>query len=515
MKIRSVCILGGGSAGFSAAAVLARYRQLSEEKLDIKLIHSEKIGSIGVGESTVRNVNQFLEYIGLEDKDWMKKCNATYKTAIKFTDFNKGSYFYYPFGTVAPHLNNFNALKAWSIQKEFYPEVCTPENIATYFVPHAMVAEKNKLTDDGKGSTSLGGYDLKANTAYHFNANKLGKTLKEYAENLGVEVVDDTFIEAKLNEDGSIKSLVCEEGTYEADLFVDCSGFESLLLGQTLNEEFISFSDTLINNKALVAKIPYTDKENQLKNYTDCVALKNGWCWEIPLWDGLSVGYVHTNKFATEEEIEKEFFDRYGEVEYRTVEYKTGRHQRGWVKNVVAIGLSYGFIEPLESTGLASTFINCMGLLEGISKRNSKYTEIDRELFNKTVGNYGIDTWRSMIEMHYFLSKRDDSDYWNYVTQDIDYKNDIDSEYSFERFVVRCGSKVGPSNGYDPIFIVGGMEYPLYTPGMFVADEIKDPNNYVPEEVSLKDYQKVVYHLESHVSSLPSTFEFTKDTIYS
>ena len=504
MKINTLCILGGGTSGFMTTSVLAKYREQSGLDFDIKLIQSGDIGSIGVGESTLFNVNELFAYLGLKDSDWMRSCNATYKTAIRFEDFYKqGRYFYYPFGPSRPDAN----IEQWFTVKEFYPNKYTPEKAALYFNSQSIMNEENKLCDVNNF--------LRDYSAYHFDSRLLGKYLREYSEKKGVEVVDDTFIEAKLNEDGSIKSLVCEEGTYEADLFVDCSGFESLLLGQTLNEEFISFSDTLINNKALVAKIPYTDKENQLKNYTDCVALKNGWCWEIPLWDGLSVGYVHTNKFATEEEIEKEFFDRYGEVEYKTVEYKTGRHQRGWVKNVVAIGLSYGFIEPLESTGLASTFINCMGLVEGISKRNLKYTEIDRELFNKTVGNYGIDTWRSMIEMHYFLSKRDDSDYWNHVTQDIDYKNDIDSEYSFERFVVRCGSKVGPPNGYDPMFIVGGMEYPLYTPGIFVADEIKDPSNYVPEELSLKDYQKVVYHLESHVSSLPSTFEFTKDTIYS
>ena len=99
-----------------------------------------------------------------------------------------------------------------------------------------------------------------------------------------------------------------------------------------MGEDYISFENTLINNKAIVAKIPYTDKEDQLKNYTNCVALDNGWCWEIPLWNHLSVGYVHSNKFATSDEIEKELFNRYGEVEYKTVNYRTGRHKKGWVK---------------------------------------------------------------------------------------------------------------------------------------------------------------------------------------
>ena len=150
-------------------------------------------------------------------------------------------------------------------------------------------------------------------------------------------------------------------------MFIDCSGFRSLLLGEIMKEDYIPFSDTLINNKALVGKIPYSNKEEELKCYTNCVALQNGWCWEIPLWDGISVGYVHTNKFATEEEIEKEFFDRYGELDYKTVKFKTGRYKRGWVKNVVGVGLSYGFIEPLESTSIATTLENTFRLLECLS----------------------------------------------------------------------------------------------------------------------------------------------------
>ena len=214
------------------------------------------------------------------------------------------------------------------------------------------------------------------NTSYHFDSNKLGNILKEYSKKRGVEIINDRFIKAELNGNGSIKSLVCEDSTYDADLFVDCSGFRSLLLGQTMKEEFISFSDTLINDKAIVAKIPYKDKDKQLKNYTDSVALKNGWCWNIPLWNHMSVGYVHSSKFATPEQIESELFEHVGEVDYEIINYKSGRYKRGWVKNVVSVGLSYGFLEPLEGTGLASMFINSFRLLEAISKRDMNYTQL-------------------------------------------------------------------------------------------------------------------------------------------
>ena len=142
-----------------------------------------------------------------------------------------------------------------------------------------------------------------------------------------------------------------------------------------------SYSDTLINDKAITAKIPYTDKNRQLTNYTNNVTMKNGWCWEIPLWDGLSVGYVHSSKFGTEEEIRDEFVERYGVEPDRSVNFNTGRYEKGWVKNVASVGLSFGFIEPLEATGLASIVTNIFRLLEVLST-NLSPNSFDRQTLN-------------------------------------------------------------------------------------------------------------------------------------
>ena len=352
MKVKSICILGGGTSGFAMSAALARYRELSGIDFDIQVVYSKSIGSIGVGESTILEINKLLDYLGLEDKDWMKECNATYKTSIRFEDFyKKGRYFHYPFGKIKKERNNPSVLNEWFIKKDTFPDIYTPERAATFFIPHTILAEKNKLFNNSD-------YDLKKNTAYHFDSHLLGKFLEKYSKKRGVKVVEDNFYGISPNEDGSIKSLVCDRDIYSADLFIDCSGFRSLLLGTMMGEKYISYSDTLINNKVLRAEIPYKNKEKELKNYTNCVALKNGWCWEIPLWDKMSVGYVHTNRFADEKEIEQEFFEHVGEVDYDTIEFKTGRYERGWVKNVVAVGLSYGFVEPLESTGIETTLIN-------------------------------------------------------------------------------------------------------------------------------------------------------------
>ena len=411
MKINTLCILGGGTSGFIAASVFAKYREQLGLKFDIKLIQSTDIGPIGVGESTIFNINDLFFYLGLKDSDWMRDCNATYKTSIRFENFYKqGRYFYYPFGPK----NSDVTPNQWFTLKEFYPKVFTPEVAALYFNSQSMMNEENKLCDKNNF--------LRDYSAYHFDSHLLGKYLKGYSEKKGVDVIEDTFLEANLNDDGFIESIICENNTYSADLFIDCTGFKSLLLGKVMKEEYISFGDTLINNKAVTAKIPYTDKDKQLKNYTNCVALKNGWCWEIPLWEHMSVGYVHTNKFATEDEVKQELFDRYGEIDYTTVNYKTGRYNRGWVKNVMGIGLSYGFIEPLESTGIATTLDSMFRALEILSKRDMYYTQFDRDLYNHALENK-IDTYKNFLEMHYFLSSREDSQYWKFVTESIDYNS--------------------------------------------------------------------------------------------
>ena len=500
MKIDTVCILGGGTSGFMTSSMLAKYREESGLDFDIKLVHSETIGSIGVGESTLFNINYLFRYLELTDKDWMKPCNATYKTSVRFEDFYKhGTYFHYPFGSTREDAD----IQLWFTLKEVYPETFTPEKAALYFNPNSIFCEKNKLSDnvvsDGSG--------------YHFDSYLLGEYLRKYSEKRGVEIVNDTFKSATLREDGYIKSLICENGTYEADLFIDCSGFRSLLLDGVMGEEYISFGDTLINNKALVTKVPYTDKEKQLKNYTNSVALKNGWCWETPLWDSLAYGYVHTNKFATEEEIEQEFFEHVGEVEYRTLHFKTGRYKRGWVKNVAAVGLSYGFLEPLEATGIATTLENIFRLLECISKRDMFYTQVDRDAFNHHIASE-TDGFRGFVESHYYLSSREDTEYWRHLTEDVDYGYDT-MGFGYQEFLNRIIVRRDLTfNGSYPItgllFVIAGMNYSCFSKAFTLSD--CNPDDYFANAVIFNDHIKELeVSTEDHLSS----YQYLKKKIYS
>ena len=502
MKINTLCILGGGTSGFITASVLAKYREQLGLKFDITLVQSIDIGSIGVGESTIFNINELFLYLGLKDSDWMRDCNATYKTSIRFENFYKqGRYFYYPFGPCRTDINP----NQWFNLKEVYPEVFTPEVAALYFNPLSIMNEENKLCDEDDY--------LKNYSAYHFDSFLLGKYLKGYSEKKGVEVIEDTFLEANLNDDGYIESIICENNTYSADLFIDCSGFKSLLLGGVMEEEYISFGDTLINNKALTTKIPYTDKDKQLKNHTNCVALNNGWCWEIPLWEHMSIGYVHTNKFATEDEVKQELFDRYGEIDYTTVNYKTGRYNRGWVKNVMGIGLSYGFIEPLESTGIATTLDSIFRALEILSRRDMYYTQVDRDLYNYALGKK-IDGYRNFIEMHYFFSSREDSQYWKFVTESIDY-NSKEYKVLLDALIIdRNLSHINYDYNRNPfftgrLFIAAGMNYSCYSKPFTLIEQSE--NDLDP---LLSMFKKQIKELNEFTKPFLSSYKYLKKNIY-
>lgn len=510
MQVKNICILGGGTAGFGISSMLARYRELSGLDFGIKVVHSEEIGRIGVGESTLININDFFGYLGLRDSDWMSKCNATYKTALKFTDFyKKETEFYYPFGRIDPKVD----VSKWFVSKDLYPGLFTQDKASLYFIPSSILSLRNKLTDQLTGK----GFDFDSSTAYHFDAHLVGNFLKEYSEKRGVEVIDDKFYGTEQDKYGNIESIVCDNGSYHADLFIDCSGFKSLLLGKAMMEKYVPFSDTLINNKVLRAKIPYSNKEEQLKNYTNSVALDNGWCWHIPLWNHISVGYVHTNQFATEEEIEQEFFEHVGEVEYETLTFRTGRYDRAWVKNVVALGLSYGFIEPLESNGISSTIKNFFSLTEQLFKRDLHVTQVDRDIFNNKVGNENIDPLRTFVELHYILSLRNDTDYWRYTTEVINWFGSNTSGFSYETFLkdVSIDRSYPTENHLYPthLFTAAGNDY-SFVPKDAIINPVARKDLIDQFNIQPLEFQGQLDELEDFVKSFPSTYKFLAENIY-
>ena len=406
----TIVVVGGGSAGGMTAYTL---KKIFPHKT-ITIIESKAIPTTGVGESTLGQINQWLALLGIEDKDFMKECDASYKLGIRFEDFyQKGDRgFYYPFGFPAIKENR-SLLNDWYFKKFLYPETSN-KDYADCLYPAMALINQNKITDDLK----FPNWSLKNDVAYHFDAIKFGNWLKKEFKKLGGKIEIGSIV--KINQDTKgITSLDLDtDKSISADLYIDCSGFKSLLLGQTLKEPFESYSNILPNNSAWATHLPYQSKEKELKPYTNCTAIENGWVWNIPLWSKMGTGYVYSDKYISDDDALKQFKKYLGQedLEFKKLKMRTGIHKNIWVKNVCAIGLSAGFIEPLESNGLLSVHEFLEKLLRVLQR--PVISTFIKQQFNFSCRNL-FNSFAEFVALHYALSVRTDTPYW----QDIQKKN--------------------------------------------------------------------------------------------
>lgn len=422
INLNKVVVVGGGSAGWMAAATLIK----AFPDKEIICIESPNFPTVGVGESTVGGIRNWMNFLEIDEKDFLKYTEGSYKMSIKFTDFyEKGAgSFYYPFGR--PQIDGtFMGVRDWYFKKRLYPETPVSDYAYTYY-PAVAMCEKNKFSDNQSGR--LTGWVKDIDVAYHFDATKFGQWLKNnYCLPRGVKLLQ-TNVEDVISDENGVKELILSNGDrISADLFVDCTGFKSLLLENALNEEWLDYSKILPNNRAWATRIPYTDKEKELEPYTNCTAIENGWVWNIPSWERIGTGYVYSDKYVSPEQALQEFknylksdymtvSDKNRDVdsfEYKDVKFRVGIHKRTFVKNVVAIGLAAGFIEPLESNGLYTTHEFLFNLIRSLYRGKVSQTDID--MYNATTKNM-FDTFASFVSMHYALSHRQDTKYWQDIS---------------------------------------------------------------------------------------------------
>jgi hypothetical protein len=303
MSIDNVVIVGGGSAGWMSAATFVT----AFPEKNIFVIESQDLPIIGVGESTLGAIRRWTEFIGLDEKDFFANTDASYKMSIKFTDFYKkdSGGFHYPFGKPMQNEKR-NPFYDWHLKKFFYPDTPVTDFVDCLF-PASSLFNQNRFSNNLNGE--FDNFKTSNDVAYHFDAIKFGNWLKNnVCIPRGVKQISGTVTEIIKDQDGGIDFLIIDnKEKISADLFIDCTGFKSLLLGQALGEPFDSFEDILPNNGAWATRIPYKNKKIEIEPFTNCTAIQNGWCWNIPLYSRLGAGYVHSTKFITKEEALKEF----------------------------------------------------------------------------------------------------------------------------------------------------------------------------------------------------------------
>jgi tryptophan halogenase len=418
-NLQKIVIVGGGSAGWMSAAILIKFFP----KHDITVIESPDHPIIGVGESTLLGIRNYCNYLDLDESEFMKHTDASYKMSIKFTDFYEkdSGAFHYPFGKATCSRNSINYFEDWFIKKALYPDTPIEDFVQSYY-PNAALYEQNKFTDNKH--KKFDGWDPKYHVAYHFDATKFGIWLREnYCLPRGVKIIKTSVEGAEVDDDG-IKHLLLKTGeTISSDLFVECTGFKSLLLGDYLKEDFISYSDMLPNNRAWATRLQYKDKQKELEPFTNSTAIGNGWVWNIPSWERLGTGYVYSDKYIDPEDAKEEFKqhlmsdkmvcprsrEEVDSLEFKDIPMRVGIHKRTFVKNVVAIGLSAGFIEPLESNGLFSVHEFLYRLVKTIAQGSINQFDID--VYN-TSTRIMFQNFAEFVALHYAFSKRNDTEYW-------------------------------------------------------------------------------------------------------
>lgn len=399
---KRVMILGGGTAGWITANLMATH--WADKGFDITLVESPNIGIIGVGEGSTPPLKGFMDTIGVKESEWMPECNATYKVGITFKDWSTKpgfTQYVHPFvcqpdDYTAPAFFHNSFLRRKGIDLESHPD--------HFFLATEMIRQK-------LAPIAPENFPFEIAYGYHFDSGLLGKFLARTAEKKGVKYKVATVTDANLDAQGNIASVNTEEGeTLSADLFVDCTGFRGKLIQETLKVPFKRCSEVLFNDSAVVFA---TEQPGDITPHTLSTAMKYGWAWKIPLTNRFGNGYVYSSSFVDDDKAETEFRGHLGlldsDQEARRLKFKVGRVEQHWAKNCLAVGLSQGFIEPLEATALDMVQETVVRFIEAYN--NGNQTDKFRKEFNDRI-SARFDAVRDYIVCHYRISNRVDTDYW-------------------------------------------------------------------------------------------------------
>ena len=414
----NIVIVGGGTAGWITALTM----RTKYNSPNITVIDSSDIGILGAGEGTTPHFVQLLDAISVPVSDVIKYAQGTFKSGIKFTDWNgDGEHYYHGFANaddfsyLKPVTNNTGIstiVHTKIVNGENFDDIeltaATAEKNRTKFIPNVSFASKQK--------NPLHHYEGLGSHALHFNARKLADLLKEKALKRNINVIDAKVDEIITDEQGFITEItLVQKEAVKADVVFDCTGLHRLIIGRFYESEWKNYNEYLPVNRALAFNIP-TYHHEPLPPYTESIAMKYGWAWKIPLQDRYGCGYVFDSKQLTDEDAVKELKEKFGSfVEIgNTFNFEAGAYKTPWVKNCLAIGLAQSFIEPLEATSIWSSILNSLNTLDNYITGLTHRDEMSIKLYNEKITKFN-DGILNFIYFHY-ITKRTDTAFWRDFT---------------------------------------------------------------------------------------------------
>jgi tryptophan halogenase len=402
--IRSIGIVGGGTAGWMAASLLSSLLQKSNIK--ITLIESPDIPTVGVGESTVPSIVDFLRTCRIDLQEFVKATSASFKLGIQFDSWQEpGKHYFHPFGRVGQDINGFAFYQAWmKARAEGY------EAQLLDHAPGAVMARQERfaLRPAQPPNWTMGSYSY----ALHLDATKVVKYLREFSGKYGVDRIEATVNKVQLDEQQYIKSVELDNGeSVKSDFFIDCTGFKGLLISEALKVGYQDWTHYLPCNRAVTVQ---TKNTREPLPYTQATARKAGWSWRIPLQSRTGNGYVFCDRYCSDDEATQTLLgliDGERLNEPRVIPFATGQRDKIWYKNCLALGLSSGFLEPLESTAIHLVYKTLTHFIRHFPDRD--FDLGNEQTFNNKINADYLEI-RDFIILHYATANRDDTDFWRW-----------------------------------------------------------------------------------------------------
>lgn len=409
--IDKIAIVGGGTAGWLSATYLARHFQSKlPGAVQVTLIESDDVDTIGVGEATIPSLCDTLRFLGIKENIFMQSTSATFKQAIRFDDWlhlptkDTRSSFYHTFQKPI-YVKGESPAPYWVMSRETHGK-----NYVDYATTQGQICEA------GLGPFMFGFRQQTKSLAYayHLDAGKFATLLKDVGKQYGVVHRIGHVTGVVTDADGTIEHLhVRDQEDLAADLFIDCTGFAAHLIEKKLASPFLDQSSVLFCDHAVTVQVPHEAPDTPIRPFTTSTAKANGWIWDIGLEQRRGVGYVYSSKYTDESEAQRVLMEYVGpaghDLSSRTLAMRVGYREKPWVRNCIAIGLSAGFIEPLESTGIHHVEISLNRIAKVFSRRGN--LEYMAQQFNRNMTEWFELTF-DFIKLHYCLGRRTDSDFW-------------------------------------------------------------------------------------------------------